>query len=194
MQPLEKYKVPTKPFATLLARYLHENDLDMDKFSERCELDKNSLYKILLRKKIRFDLADTIVAKSYGNMVWHSDDFREIYWQGDVPPDPLKSQRCARRGCQKWFALGGENARRDHQKYCSQACKIRESRYRLKKTAPREEMCRNRHPRTPENTEIGSRGEKRCKICRLTSQRRSRKRETAEQRENRLAYHRRYNA
>jgi hypothetical protein len=127
---LAKASVPTEPFEDLIHRWCAEHGMELEGLSRRCGFETSTLRKMLNIGSCRFDSMDKIVCMTYGPMLWQQEIFKEIYWQGNVPPDESRPQKCAWKKCDEWFELTWE-AMKGGQLYCSDACSaaVRYKRY-----------------------------------------------------------------
>lgn len=121
-------------------------------------------------QSIEFDVADRIMIYLLGPQAWLGE-YAEYYYAVD-----LSWKKCENPHCEIMFKPHPQSGR----KYCSKPCSdsawnIRHGRTHrtvkpLRKHNP--EVCRNGHPRTPENTKTRKDGRTECVLCSRANARR----------------------
>lgn len=101
--------IPAQPFRVVLNRLIGHREDSIAFLARRCNLSPDSLYTVLERPEIEFDLADLILCRLGQPMLWH-DELEDIYMSVELP-----DATCARLGC-------GRPLPPKRKRYCSQPC------------------------------------------------------------------------
>lgn len=174
-----KHRIPREPIVEIITQYLEEHpDISEERLSYSLGMSKGYIRNLTIGtrrrkpyKTMEFETADQILCKLNKVYLWYEPPLDYYYWEGNIPPDGSKPCQCNRRNCDNWFSLeygpnpNGAGERVFAKLFCSSTCADMESRYRTERTVPRDLYCRNKHPRTEENTEHLKNGKIRCKIC-----------------------------
>lgn len=166
---LERGFLPAREVAPILRQYLVEN------FATINDPAAGNLPRILYRwenevRMVRFQTADDLFT-ALGEINWWFP-ISELY---DEVALTTKGRKCACPGCTRRFTPRGKGV--TAKKYCSKKCArtMERHRYIAKKTGTPPPIlrneCKNRHPRTRENTRFTRIGYVICLDCRRPRQR-----------------------
>ncbi len=180
-QHLQQAKIPTDRLMDVIEPILLADDMDMAKLGVRVGVKGDTVYKLLSKPEVNFDLADRILCGLGVPVAWHTH-LGDIYDSIELVDVPFPyasedgSKRCERRGCSVRFTPErrapkvGPKVR----KFCTQHCATVASQNRRGSVPIKMHravgVCdAGLHDMTPENTIPGD--FRRCRECRRSYQR-----------------------
>lgn len=151
--------------------------------AEKSELSPDTINKWLRgeTESIAFDDADRVFIAMGKVHLWRDPFYAAYYYGCD-----LSYVKCACPGCETTFKITEGRAQQGPtvQLYCSKACRTAAAKLREGVTKRRHKryadpnVCRNNHPKTPENTKTRPDGRTECIVCAREAARRCYERKT----------------
>ena len=182
---LEKGRIPAAPILDRLVRHVSlydstrnpEETGELTLVCERAGLDYSTIARNVYRhthegdiRSLDFDTADKLLCCGMKRRWSEDETLAEYYERVD-----LSWYKCACPGCETMFHRDHEHAGATARKYCSASCRHAARNQRIGRThrvvkkhrgaMADAGVCRNGHPRTPENTVLRKNGKRECRIC-----------------------------